>query len=225
MRVVRIATFLIIQPALVLSETNVELELLLLADTSSSIEGNEFDLQINGYANAFRDPQVIAAIEELGGNGIAVSFVQWSATFQQYDVVPWYRIYDAATAHAFATQVETQARQFIGFGTATGSALAKGNRRFTDNGFQGKRKVIDITSDERSNMGPHPRSVRDNILADGVTINGLAILDDSFDLEGYFREAVIGGPDSFVITAESYNDFVWAIRLKLVREISGAPLN
>jgi len=206
------------------AETVVELELLLLADASSSIEGDEFDLQINGYANAFRDPQVIAAIEGLGGNGIAVTFVQWSATFQQYDIVPWRRVHDANSAHAFATEIETQARKFVGFGTATGSALAKGSRRFSNNGYKGMRKIIDITSDEHSNIGPHPRAVRNDILAEGITINGLAILDDSFDLETYFREAVIGGPNSFVLAVETYADFAWAIRLKLEREISGTPL-
>ena len=150
MRFVTIFVLLILNAASVVAETIVELELVLLADASSSIKDGEFDLQINGYANAFRDPKVIEAINSLGGNGIAVTFVQWSATFQQYDIVPWRRIHDATSAHAFAAEIETQARQFVAFGTATGSALIEGNRRFSHNGFLGRRKVIDITSDEHS---------------------------------------------------------------------------
>ena len=206
------------------AETDVELELVLLADASSSIRGDEFDLQVSGYADAFRDPGVIEATRALGGNGIAVTFVQWSATFQQFDTVPWTRIWDERSSRTFADAIERQARQVVSFGTATGSALAYGRELFSKNGFRGKRRVIDLSSDEHSNQGPHPRTVRETVIAEGITINGLAILDDSFDLKGYFRDAVIGGPDSFVISVDSYDDFAVAIRLKLVREISGKPM-
>ena len=217
-----LALLLSTAPASARAETEVELELVLLADASSSIEGDEFELQIGGYARAFRDPGVIAAIRELGGNGIAVTFVQWSATFQQYDIVPWRLVRDADEAAAFAKAIETQARQVKSFGTATGNALRHAGESLADNDYLGKRRVIDITSDEHSNQGPHPRGERDDLVARGITINGLAILDDSFDLEAYFQDAVTGGPDSFIMTVESYADFATAIRRKLVREISGA---
>lgn len=204
-------------------EVAVELELVLLADASSSIRGNEFDLQTRGYANAFRDPRVIAAIEGLGGNGIAVTYVQWSATFQQTDTVPWMHIRNGADALRFADAVTTQSRRFQGFGTATGIALQHGAAAILENRFQGRRKIIDITSDEHSNQGRHPASVRGEILAAGITVNGLIILDDEFDLEAYFRASVIGGEDAFVIAVESYADFADAILRKILREITGAP--
>lgn len=201
----------------------VELELVLLADASSSIRGNEFDLQTQGYANAFRDPRVIAAIEELGGIGIAVTYVQWSATFQQTDTVPWMHIRNGADALRFAEAVTTQSRRFHGFGTATGVALQHGAEAIMENRFEGRRKIIDITSDEHSNQGKHPGSVRGEVLAAGITVNGLIILDDKFDLEAYFRASVIGGEDAFVIAVESYADFADAILRKILREITGAP--
>ncbi|WP_170331811.1 DUF1194 domain-containing protein [Ruegeria arenilitoris] len=207
------------------AETDVELELVLLADASSSIRGDEFDLQIGGYARAFRDPLVVQAIEDLGGNGIAITFVQWSATFQQFDIVPWRRVHDAESAAAFAEAIERQARQVVSFGTAMGSAIDYGGNLFRRNAFRSKRKVIDITSDEHSNQGRHPRNVRDAIVEQGITINGLAILDDSFELEAYFRDAVIGGHGSFVVSVDTYADFAWAIRLKLMHEISGEPIS
>ncbi len=194
---------------------------MLLADSSSSIRGPEFDLQVTGYAEAFRDPDVIQAILDLGGNGIAVSFVQWSATFQQLESVGWTQISTAAESRAFADAIQRQARRFQGFGTATGNALEYGGETLRENGFGGKRRVIDLSSDERSNQGPHPSSVRVELIAEGITINGLAILDDSFDMLGYFRDSVIGGPDAFVIAVEGYEDFAEAIQLKLIREISG----
>ena len=204
-------------------EQAVELELVLLADASSSIRGNEFDLQTRGYANAFRDPRVIAAIEGLGSSGIAVTYVQWSASFQQTDTVPWMQIRTAQDAERFSQAVMTQSRRFLGFGTATGKALAHGAAAILENRFRGRRKIIDITSDEHSNQGPRPRSVRDEIIAAGITVNGLIILDDKFDLETYFREAVIGGDGAFVIAVDSYEDFADAILRKILREITGAP--
>lgn len=205
-------------------ELPVELELVLLADSSSSIKGGEFDLQINGYSSAFRDPEVIDTIAALGGNGLAVTFVQWSATFQQIDAVAWTHITGRRESEAFGDAIAGQARRFTGFGTATGAALLHGVDLFADNGFAGRRRVIDITSDEHSNQGPHPRNVRDTIVARDITINGLAILDDSFDLEIYFRKNVIGGPGAFALAVDSYDDFAEAIKLKLIREISEDPI-
>ena len=205
-------------------EIPVEVELVLLADSSSSIRGEEFDLQISGYANAFRDQSVVDVIAGLGGNGIAVTFVQWSAAFQQFDTVPWTLVRNRGEAEAFARAIESQARRFQGFGTATGAAMRHGAALFEANGFAGRRKLIDITSDEHSNQGPHPKGIREGILASGVTINGLAILDDEFDLDRYFKEFVVGGPNSFVLAVETYRDFAAAIKLKLIREISDLPV-
>jgi len=202
------------------AEIPVELELILSADSSSSIQGEEFDLQIHGYANAFRDSGVVEAIAELGGNGIAVMFVQWSASFQQIETVSWSHIRDRTEAEAFARRIETQSRRFTGFGTATGSALEHAAGLFRGNGYAGRRRVIDVSSDEHSNHGPHPRHKREAVIAAGITINGLVVLDDSDDLERYFQDNVIGGPGAFVMAVESYEDFAHAIAQKLIREIT-----
>src|SRR3546814_19141027 len=57
----------------------VELELVLAVDASSSVSPEEFNLQMGGFAGAFREPSVIAAIAATGGSGIAVSMIQRSA--------------------------------------------------------------------------------------------------------------------------------------------------
>ncbi|MEX0347722.1 MAG: DUF1194 domain-containing protein [Rhizobiaceae bacterium] len=203
--------------------TAVELELVLAADASSSIRGGEFELQVGGYAAAFRDPGVIAAIERLGGNGMAVTFVHWSASFQQKVVVPWQLIRNSSDAHRFAKDIENQARRFTTFGTATGAAMEFAAERIRSNAYSGRRRVIDISSDERSNQGPHPVGRREAIVESGITINGLVVLDDEEDLIGYFTDNVIGGKDAFVMAVEDYADFADAIKRKLIREIE-APL-
>ncbi len=66
--------------------------------------------------------------------------------------------------------------------------------------------------------------MRDLAVAAGITINGLAILNEVPDLDRYYRDHVIGGPGAFMMTATDYSDFGTAIRRKLVREIRGAPV-
>ncbi len=67
-------------------------------------------------------------------------------------------------------------------------------------------------------------AARDAALAAGITINGLAVLNEVPDLARYYGGGVIGGSGSFLMTASDFHDFATAIRLKLVLEIRGAPL-
>lgn len=205
--------------------TPVDLALVLAVDSSSSVDGPEYDLQINGYANAFRDEDVIDAIERLDGTGIAVTFVQWSANFQQFQTVPWLQVVDRRSAEAFATAIETQSRKFLGFGTALGSAIEFSVKLFPKSRYHGRRKSIDISADERANMGAHPSYTRELATAAGVTVNGLAILHDHPNLADYFHESVITGPDAFVQTVASYDDIANAIKRKLLREIAGSSVS
>ena len=205
------------------AQTPVDLELVLAIDASSSIVGEEFELQINGYAQAFRDPTVVAAIEALRPNGIAVTLVQWSASFQQFQSVGWRHVRDRASADAFAAAIEAKSRKFVGFGTAIGSAIDYSVGLFGAGGFTGRRQVIDISADERSNMGSHPSYMRKAAADAGITVNGLAVLEGDKTLTDYFRRYVITGTASFVVSVDSYRDIAQAIRRKLLRELS-API-
>ncbi|MEO0361461.1 MAG: DUF1194 domain-containing protein, partial [Pseudomonadota bacterium] len=55
--------------------------------------------------------------------------------------------------------------------------------------------------------------------ADGVTVNGLAILSDDRSLGAYYEAELITGPGAFVIEAATFEDFAEAIRRKLLAEI------
>ena len=58
--------------------------------------------------------------------------------------------------------------------------------------------------------------------AHGITINGLVIERPSYaDLDVYYRQAITGGPGSFVIKAENRKTFAQAILKKLILEIAG----
>ena len=69
---------------------------------------------------------------------------------------------------------------------------------------------------------------RDEIVAEGITINGLPLMLNrpssfSMDIENldiYFEDCVIGGPGAFVIAVRERAQFKEAIRTKLILEIA-----
>jgi hypothetical protein len=205
------------------AQTPVGLELVLAVDASGSVDLREFDLQKHGLASAFRDPEVIAALEAFAPAGIAVALVQWSGRRQQMVVIDWTLVRDRASAIAFAAMVETTGRWLLGE-TAIADALAFGIELLERNRFEGARRTIDISGDGPTNAGGDPDPVRDAAVAAGITINGLAIVNEIPTLDIYFAEHVIGGPDAFLLIAKDYHDFARAIRQKLLREIEGAGL-
>jgi hypothetical protein len=206
------------------STTPVDLELVLAVDASGSVDAREFDLQTHGLAAAFREPDVIAAIEAYAPAGLAVALVQWSGRHQETVVVDWTRLDDAASAIAFARKIEASGRWLLGE-TAIADALEFSIGLLEHNQFAGTRRVIDISGDGPTNSGRVPDPVRDGAVAAGITINGLAIVNEVPILEAYYAQHVIGGPDAFVLSARTYDDFARALRLKLLREIEGAPLS
>jgi hypothetical protein len=97
--------------------------------------------------------------------------------------------------------------------------------------FEGTRRVIDVSGDGANNNGPPAEEERDRLIAEGVTINGLPIINErpnfgmrpEENLETYYRNAVIGGPGAFLVVAGDFAAFGDAVRRKLVQEIAGAP--
>lgn len=197
----------------------IELELVLAVDSSVSIDASEFALQMAGLAQAFRDPSVLSAIMGAGNRGIAVTLVQWGVGLQQRVAVDWSQVYDRPSAEAFARAIEASPRHFMGNGTGITRALRFSSRLFEDNGYEGRRRVIDISGDGRNNSGSAPAAMRDRLVAAGIVINALAILDGDLRLGRYFEDNVAGGPASFVVTALTFRDFAEAIKDKLHREI------
>ncbi len=207
--------------------TPVALELVLAIDTSTSVDEQEFRLQRNGIANAFRHPDVIAAIEQAGGDGLAVTLVQWSGPGQQRTTVGWTLVRDAISANRFAESVSRMPRLLNGF-TDIGGAIRYSAQRMQNNSFAGLRRVIDISGDGTSNATLSGME-RDRAVALGATVNGLVIYNEEYDLgelakinlREFYEKNVIGGTGAFLMTARDFEDFQVAMRKKLVREIVG----
>ena len=202
----------------------VELELVLAVDASASVNTQEFDIQMTGLALAFRDPEVLSAIEAIGPRGLAVLLVTWSDEHHQFTSAPWHHITDAASADAFALSIARAVRQDDMGATAIGEAIDYAAWSILNNAYEGRRRVIDVSSDGRSNRGEKPVYARDRAVALGMVVNGLVIENEEPFLFRYFNGNVIGGTGAFCLSAPSYADYGEAIRLKLIREINAAPV-
>lgn len=201
----------------------VDLALVLAVDASRSIDEEEYRIQRDGYATAFGSRAVIEAIESGAIGAIAVTYVEWSGSGRQRQIVPWTIVSGPDTALAFADAIRRAPRTFADF-TAIGSAIDFSAQLLEDGGFATPRRTIDISGDGVSNAGPVAADARDRAVARGITINGLAIRNEHWRLDEWYRQHVVGGFGSFVSRADDFDDFRVAIVAKLVREIAdGAP--
>jgi hypothetical protein len=207
---------------------SVDLELVLLADASGSIDDAEIHFQRQGYASAITHPAVLDAIAQGFDQRIAVTYVEWGTVNSQEVVVPWTIIDGPAAAKGFAEALLATPRRAFGR-NAIGNAIAAAQALIEGNPLEGHRKVIDLSADSANNRGGLSiAEARARALAADIVINGLAILCRScsgrpnrYDLERAFAETVIGGPASFVVTADDDDRFAEAVRKKLLLEIAG----
>ena len=204
------------------AQEKVDLELVLMADASGSIDDDEFLLQRLGVAQAFRNPRVTSAVGSGPLGKIAVMYVEWTGPFLQARIADWMVLSSPALAQAFASRLETAPRELFSGGTAVGHALLYGAKALEENAFAGTRRVIGISGDGHNNRGIPVSLARDHVVAAGITVNGLPILNNWPGLDIYFLDNVIGGPGAFSIPARGFRDFNSAILTKLIREIAGS---
>ena len=202
------------------NEVAVDLNLVLAVDASGSVDNSRFALQNQGYAAAFRNPKVLAAIRAGALQTIAVSMVQWTGPALHVVVVPWTLVNDQRSAAALAAAIDRAQRQIYGGGTSLSGAIDYGVIMLTASPYHGTHRVIDISGDGSNNRGRPAEQARDQAVKMGIRINGLPILTLEPDLDQYYRQFVIGGPGAFVISARNYDQFADAILRKLIAEIS-----
>jgi hypothetical protein len=206
----------------------VDLELVIAADVSRSMDEVELGMQRDGYVAAFTHPSVIKAIRSGAIGAIAVTYVEWAGPEYHKILAPWTLVRDQASAAAFAAELAA-APQMASNWTAVGAAIDFGAALFGKGGFQGLRRVIDVSGDGRTNRGRPAADARDDAVRDGVTINGLPVVTGrenfgrppEYDLPEYYATHVIGGPRSFMIVARGFEAFAQAILSKLLLEIAG----
>lgn len=205
-------------------DTDVDLALVLAIDCSFSVDANEFRLQMEGLGRAFMRDDVKAAIRRGERQRIAVTAMQWSDETNQMVVLPWTIIAGDADADEVGAILARMPRRLAEGGTSISTALTYGAALFAA-APSARRRVIDISSDGRNNIGPPVNAARDRIVAQGITINALAILNEWPTLDVYFENQVAGGQAHFVIPANDYDAYAEAIYRKLLREITGPGIS
>jgi hypothetical protein len=216
-----LAALLMAASPVAMADSAVDLQLVLAVDASGSVNQYRFDLQKQGYAAAFRNPRVIQAIRSGIAGAIAVTVVQWTGPDMQAHVIDWTVIHDEASANEFAAAIEDTPRRLFSGGTSISGAIDYGVALLLKSRFRESRRVIDVSGDGSNNRGRPVVLARDDAVRAGITINGLPILALEPGLDKYYWDYVIGGPGSFMVTAQTYEQFGEAVLKKLITEIAG----
>lgn len=202
-----------------------DLLLVLAMDASGSIDADEFRLQREGIAESITHPAVLDAIAANPRRAIALAMTEWGSPGGAALAVDWHRVTDAASAQVFANAVLAAPRSRQSY-NAIGDAITHAAALITAAPFRANERVIDVAGD-----GPDMRSTilapdaRDAAVAQGITINGLAIeiapvTRGNEPLHVHYERNIMGGPGAFVMVAETRRDFARAMRAKMLREIA-----
>jgi hypothetical protein len=214
-----IAAILWASPATSQDELPVAIELILALDSSASVDRAEFQLQLDGLAAAFRDPDVLGAVDRLQPFGAAVAVIQWGGPGETRTVLPFTHLENARDAKAFGFRIGLIRRWMRASSTSIATAIDDSSTLITSNGFDGQRLVIDVSGDGQDNGSADLDAARGRARMASITVNGLAIEAEDKTLYDYYRDQVIVGADSFVEPAHGFEDFARAIKEKLLREL------
>jgi len=206
----------------------VDVELVLAVDVSYSMDPEEQTLQREGYVAAITSREFMQALRQGMHGKIAMTYFEWAGMHHRQIIVPWRQIDGPESADAFVAEIQA-ARYTRASRTSVSGALLFGAHLLEGSGYRGMRRVIDVSGDGVNNNGPLVNLTRDEVVAKGITINGLPIMlkrpnpstMDIGELDIYFEDCVIGGPGAFVIPIRGRDQFKEAIRTKLVLEVAG----
>jgi len=209
----------------------VDVELVIAVDVSYSMDPDEQKLQREGYIRALTSHEFLNALREGAQGKIAVTYFEWAGQYDQKIVMPWRLIDGPEAADAVAAEI-ANAPYRRASRTSISGGLIFASKLFESSGYRGTRRVIDVSGDGTNNAGELIVPTRDNVLAQGITINGLPIMlkrpnPGSLDIENldfYYEDCVIGGPGAFVVPIHNTDQFIDATRTKLILEIAGRQL-
>ena len=211
------------------ADPEADLALVIAVDISFSMDAEEQALQRQGFIEAFRSPAVHDAIRRGLVGRIAVTYMEWAGAEDQRVIVPWMAIDGPESAAAFSETLSHQpthraSRTSISGGIGYAVGLLERS------GVDAARKVIDVSGDGPNNQGVPVVRAREEALRRGITINGLPIMlkepgyFDIPDLDIYYRECVIGGQGAFMVPARQREQFVEAIKTKIIMEVASRPV-
>ena len=201
------------------SVIGVDLALVFAVDVSSSVDEGDYKLQMGGIAQALRNPVALDYVQSGAHKKVAICLVQWSTAKTQVVTLDWHILADGPSIEAAALSIETQERRWSLGGTGMAAALEFCSALLNTFPMPARRKVIDVSGDGQDNEGGDVAKSRASTLANGITINGLPIIEGSQYIEDYYRFKVIGGPGAFIEPAVNILAFGKAMQSKLLREL------
>ncbi|WP_422029358.1 DUF1194 domain-containing protein [Roseovarius sp.] len=199
------------------------LALILALDVSSSVDADEYELQRLGLAAALDSEDVRHAILYGGHGHVALAVFEWSGFYQQKLHLDWSLLRTTRDIDRAVVAVGTMSRSHEGYPTAIGQALGFA-AQLMGRAPDCQRQVVDISGDGINNYGFGPAAAYRSFPFDGITVNGLVILERYDGVADYYRKEVLRGPQSFLVVANGFEDFSAAMSKKLYREINDIML-
>jgi hypothetical protein len=209
----------------------VDVALVLLSDVSRSVDDREFRLEKQGYAAALQDKRVLDAIAGGPAGAIAIAYVEFAGAEEVSTVLDWRIVRTVTDAQVLANEIEKAPRSAWGR-TSISAGIDHSVSLLSEISVEPMRRVIDVAGDGTNNGGRDVQAARDDALAKGITINGLAIINDNpanlayahvqppGGLPAWYQTNVTGGPGSFVLEVHSFQAFKDAMVRKLLSEIA-----
>ncbi|MBI1194487.1 MAG: DUF1194 domain-containing protein [Gammaproteobacteria bacterium] len=216
------------------------MELALVLDGSGSISSTNWQIQLNGYKNAFTSGSFYDDyVAPSPFDSLWVSVFQFSNNVVQE--VDWTEITSNASATAFGNLFNTTEMPRLAANTNTSGALATAMNSILSNNISGSKLTIDISTDGQPNLcknASNPSaaghsgggcnapaeaiSVANSARGAGITVNALGV---GSSINGSFLQALVGiapasTPTGFYLLANTFDDFGSTIQTKLGREIT-----
>lgn len=204
--------------------------LVLALDVSSSVDPDEYRLQMQGLAGVLQDPDVQGVLLADPSAPVMLAVFEWAGRTDQKLVVPWIRLKSRTDLDRVSALLSTLRRGGGTRPTALGHALAYAGRLMEEvpDCWQ---KVVDVSGDGKNNDGFRPKAGKRGRVFDQITVNGLVIgkaFESNHQIAGneiaaliaYYHQEVLHGPDAFLETALGFRDFARAMKKKILRETS-----
>ena len=211
------------------AETVTDANIVTGLDISNSIGPDQVRQELAGLAQAIRDPRVMTAIK--AGKHGRIGFAVFAWHHGQFpSVVAWMTIASPRDAEMAARAIEArrlvdlelegraQVEWYIGRLTDLSQASAYADAMLLTAPSTGARAVINIVGNGTDNVGEDPAQARDRFVARGGTINGLVLGDDP-EMTAYYRDRVIGGRASFVMSVSRESAMTDALVRKFIADI------
>ena len=206
--------------------------LMLGLDVSGSVDGAEYQLQLEGVARALETAEVQAVALAMPQAPLRLAVYEWGGEAQQRMLVDWVTLQSGDDLAQVAATLRAVESRYDDPDTAIGSAILWGAAMLKAQDCW--QKTLDVSGDGPSNTGPHPGHLAEGALH-GLTVNGLVVgpqaranttkdLSQVTTLLTYYKRHVIRGPGAFVEIAQDYEDFAQAMRRKLQKEMAAPQI-